>query len=119
VRDDPSLRPPGRCAHPRAPAALEASYEDAVAQLFLRTADLSLGGVLLIARPLPPLGQAARVLLELPGDPAIHRLAGVVARHQEAPVPGFAVAFDPASLPDATREALQRFVESALTQGRD
>lgn len=116
VRGDALARPPERRAHPRATASLEASYEDAGGQLFLRTADLSLGGVFLIAPRPPPLGSTARVLLEMPGDPVIHRLAGRVARHQESPVPGFAVAFDPERLPEATRDALHRFVERLLSR---
>lgn len=102
---------PGRRAHARVPADLEASYEDVAGQLFLRTADLSEGGVFLRSERPPALGSTAKILLEVPGHPAIHRLSGVVARHQERPMAGFAVAFEAARLAEETREALRAFVE--------
>jgi hypothetical protein len=107
-------RPPERRAHARARASLEASYEDASGQVFLRTGDLSLAGVFLRARHLPPIGSPARVLLEIPGDPAIHRFSGVVVRHQDPPEQGFAVAFRPPDLPGGTRDALERFLSVTL-----
>jgi hypothetical protein len=53
------------------------------------------------------------VLLELPGNPAILRLRGNVARQQAHPVAGFAVRFDPRAGPDGSRRTLRDFVESS------
>jgi hypothetical protein len=75
--------------------------------------DLSEGGVFLVSSTTPPIGASAVVLLELPGDPAILRLRGSVARQQIHPVGGFAVRFDPQGLPEGSRRALRDFVESS------
>jgi len=101
-----------RRSSPRAFSRIEASYEDADGHVFLYTADLSEGGVFLVS-PIPPrLGASATVLLELPGNPAILRLRGSVARQQVHPVAGFAVRFDPHANPDGSRRALRDFIES-------
>jgi hypothetical protein len=52
------------------------------------------------------------VLLELPGISAILRLRGKVARHQNHPVAGFAVRFDPHANAGGDRQALRDFVHS-------
>ena len=110
---DAGIHPGGeRRSSPRARSRIEASYEDADGHVFLYTADLSEGGVFLVS-PIPPsLGASATVLLELPGNPAILRLRGNVARQQAYPVAGFAVRFDPRASPDGSRRALRDFIES-------
>ena len=100
-----------RRSSPRARSRIEASYEDSDGHVFLYTADLSEGGVFLVS-PIPPrIGASATVLLELPGNPAILRLRGSVARQQGHPVAGFAVRFDPHATPDGSRRALRDFIE--------
>jgi hypothetical protein len=97
---------PGReRRRPRVSIRLEAGYEDAERQVFLPTRDLSEGGVFLLAEDPPELGSPARVLLELPGEPALLRLPGVVARRE--PGAGFAFRFDFERLPEAARRALR------------
>lgn len=90
---------------PRLVIRLEAAYEDAERQVFLATRDLSEGGVYLLAEDPPDVGCPARVLLELPGQPALLRLPGVVARRD--PGSGFALRFDSERLPEGAREALR------------
>ena len=85
---------------PRVAVTLEAAYEDPERQVFLTTRDLSESGVFLLAADSPPPGVPARLMLELPGHPAMLRLAGTVARNDEA---GFAVALD---LEQSSAEAL-------------
>lgn len=85
---------------PRVAVSLEAAYEDPQRQVFLTTRDLSETGIYLLATDSPPPGVPARVMLELPGHPAMLRLAGTVARCDEA---GFAVALD---LEQSSTEAL-------------
>jgi hypothetical protein len=87
------------------------SYEDVDGHVFLQTADLSENGVFLVSPALPPIGTSATLFLELPGNPAILRLRGSVARRQTRPVAGFAVRFDPQVSADANRKALRDFVE--------
>ena len=109
-----SGRPPGseRRSSPRARSRVGVSYEDVDRQVFLQAADLSEDGVFLVSPALPPIGAGAMVLLELPGNPAILRLRGRVARQQTHPVAGFAVRFDPRANAGASRQALRDFVES-------
>jgi hypothetical protein len=90
---------------PRVAIRLEAGYEDADRQVFLATRDLSEGGVYLLAADPPEVGAPARVLLELPGQPALLRLDGVVARRE--PGAGFALRFHPDRLPAEVRRALR------------
>jgi hypothetical protein len=106
---------PERRSGPRTRSRLEASYEDAEQHVFLYTADLAEGGVLLVSPIHPPVGANAMVLLELPGDPVILRMRGSVTRHQTHPVAGFAVHFDSQGNPESGRQALRSFVESALS----
>lgn len=89
---------------PRVAIRLEAAYEDPERQVFLPTRDLSEGGVFLLAPDPPPLGAAASVLVELPGEAELLRLKGVVTRVE--PGVGFALRFD-GVLPDAARAALR------------
>jgi len=98
---------------PRIPIRLEAAYEDPERQVFLPTRDLSEGGVYLLAEDPPEAGVAARVVLELPGHPAILRLPGVVARCE--PGSGFALSFDRERVPAESREALRDFARGAET----
>jgi hypothetical protein len=105
---------PERRSSPRARSRIGASYEDADCHVFLHTVDLAEGGVFLASPSHPPVGASAMVLLELPGDPAILRLRGSVARQQTHPVAGFAVRFDPQANAESGLRALRRFVESAL-----
>jgi len=90
---------------PRVSIRLEAGYEDAERQVFLPTRDLSEGGVFLLSEDPPDLGAPARVLLELPGQPVLLRLHGVVARRE--PGAGFAFHFDSERLPEEARRALR------------
>jgi len=85
-----------RRAHVRVPVRLEVAYEDASGAVFLRALDLSAGGVWLRAPAPPPPGAPARLVLEIPGEPALLRLRGRVVRGRRAPEAGFAVAFDEA-----------------------
>lgn len=104
-----------RRAAPRVAARLDAAYEDAERQVFLRTRDVSEGGVFLISADPPGEGATARVLLELPGHAALIRLHGTVSRRElEREPTGFVLRFDPAALPHAAREALRSFVARAL-----
>jgi hypothetical protein len=98
---------------PRAAIRLEAAYEDADRQVFLATRDLSEGGLYLLAADPPEVGVRARVLLELPGQPAILRLDGVVARCE--PGLGFALCFDPDRVPSESRAALRDFARGEVT----
>jgi hypothetical protein len=85
---------------------LEAAYEDPQRQIFLTTRDLSETGIYLLAADPPSPGIPARVMLELPGHPAMLRLAGTVARCDEA---GFAVALDPEQSSAEVLDALREF----------
>jgi hypothetical protein len=107
------LRGPERRSSRRVRSRIGASYEDVDRHVFLHTVDLSEGGVFLVSPTNPPIGASAVVLLELPGDPAILRLRGRVARQQTHPVGGFAVRFDPRGLSEGSRRALRDFVEGA------
>lgn len=98
---------------PRARSRIEASYEDADRHVFLYTTDLSEDGVFLVSPTTASVGATATVLLELPGNPAILRLRGRVARRQSHPVSGFAVRFDPQANSGGDRQALRDFVRSA------
>ena len=92
---------------------LEAAYEDPARQIFLATRDLSELGVYLVAEEAPEEGVAARLTLELPGEPAMLRLDGVVARRE--PGQGFALAFEAGSMAAATRAALRAFTRADET----
>lgn len=106
-----------RRAARRVLAALEAGYQDRDRQVFLRTRDLSESGVFLLGPEQPEVGAQAKLLLELPGQPAILRLRGTVIRHDAGPPPGFAIRFDE-SLAEATLAALRAYVEGGGTNGR-
>jgi hypothetical protein len=98
-------------------AALEAGYQDHDRQVFLRTRDLSEGGIFLWSPEPPEVGAHAQLLLELPGQPALLRLRGTVARQDDGPPSGFAVQFDE-SLGEAALSALRAYVrqtEAAAT----
>lgn len=97
----------------RIPVRLEAAYEDPARQIFLATRDLSELGVYLVADEAPEEGVAARMTLELPGEPAILRLDGVVVRRE--PGRGFALAFETGSMTARTRSALRAFTRVAET----
>lgn len=92
---------------PRRAVRLEAAYEDPERQVFLATRDLSETGVFLLADDPPPPGRPARVMLEVPGHPALLRLDGRVARQEEGT--GFALRFDPEQIPEEARQVLRRF----------
>ncbi len=98
---------------PRIPVCLEAAYEDPARQIFLATRDLSELGVYLVADEAPQEGVSARVTLELPGEPAMLRLDGVVARRD--PGQGFALAFETGSMAQGTRSALRAFTRAGET----
>lgn len=99
---------------PRVVARLEAAYEDAHRQVFLVTRDVSASGVFLIAPDPPEPGEAAQIALALPGERAILRLRGRVARRAaEGETSGFALRFDREGISRADREALQHFVLEA------
>lgn len=102
-----------RRAAERVLAALEAGYEDAGRQVFLRTRDLSESGVFLYSAEPPAVGQRARLLLELPGVEAILRLQGTVTRRVADDPSGFALQFDDAANA-AALGALRRYVESVI-----
>ena len=101
----------------RARAELEAAYEDALRQVFLRTVDLSESGVFLACDDPPLAGSPARICLELPGQRALVRAAGRVARWQASAPRGFAVEFDEGSLTARNRAALRRFVFEGSSEG--
>jgi hypothetical protein len=111
------VRASERRAHLRAALDVEASCETPDGQAFYRTRDLSAGGIFLASAERPPVGSRAKIVLELPGGPALHRLPGRVVRHQASPVAGFAVAFDP-DVPVPTRDALARYVIDAVLPSR-
>jgi hypothetical protein len=112
--DEASLLPGReRRSSPRVRSRIGASYEDEDRHVFLHTVDLSEDGIFLASPTHPPLGASAVVLLELPGDPAILRLRGRVARQQTQPVGGFAVRFDSQGLSEGSRRALRDFVQGA------
>lgn len=96
---------------PRVGARAEAGFEDAERQIFLPVVDVSEHGVFLLADDPPRPGSPVRVLLELPGQPELLRLPGVVARIQDAPRRGFAVEFDRRSIPERSCEVIRRFVQ--------
>lgn len=104
--------PESRRASPRVSLRLEAAYEDLAHQVFLTTRDLSESGIYLWAAEPPLEGVAARVLLELPGHPAILRLHGVVARRE--PGVGFAVAFDQDGMAGQASSTLREFTRESL-----
>jgi hypothetical protein len=99
---------------PRVAVRLDAAYEDPERQVFLASRDLSEAGIYLLLQDPPRPGAAARVLLELPGHPALLRLPAVVARC-DAGV-GFALAFDSERMPAGSREALRGFARGAETE---
>ncbi len=115
LRALPRTRPPERRAHPRVAAELGASCEDRARQVFLRTADVSEGGVWLRCPDAPPPGSPATVLLELPEDPVIHRFRGTAVWRRRGPDGGFAVRFDASERGGAGFAALRRFVARALS----
>ena len=94
----------------RASIRLEAAYEDVDRQVFLTTSDISESGVYLFSPDLPPIGLDAQITLELPEDPAILRLRGTVVRRRNAKPTGFALQFDPKSVPESLRGRVRRFV---------
>jgi hypothetical protein len=100
---------------PRAAIRFEAGYEDAERQVFLRTRDISEQAVFLLAPDPPPVGAAARVVLELPGQHEILRLRGWVTRREAGPESGFVVVFDHQDHERGEsdgRKALRRFVNN-------
>jgi hypothetical protein len=102
-----------RRAFPRARIRLEAAYEDANRQVFLQTRDLSEEGVYFYSPDPPPVGSAARLVLDLPGHPEILRIRGSVARRDTGTQPGFAVRFDHDEgdrAGSSQRSALRKFV---------
>jgi hypothetical protein len=99
-----------RRAAERVQAALGAAYEDAERQVFLRTRDLSAGGVFLYSPDPPPVGVEAHVLLELPGKSAFVRVSGQVTRREVGEYAGFALRFGPPTSEEALR-TLRNFVE--------
>lgn len=103
-----------RRAARRVLAALEAGYEDAGRQVFLRTRDLSESGVFLYAAEPPAIGQKARLLLELPGVDAILRLHGTVVRRVADDPSGFALRFEEAANEKALG-ALRSFVAELVS----
>jgi len=96
----------------RAPIRLEAAYEDADRQVFLTTSDISELGIYLLSPELPPVGEAARVTLELPGNPALLRLSGTVVRQHTSEPTGFALQFDPDALSEKLRSHVRHYVSS-------
>ena len=103
--------PPHKLRAPRVQLRLEAAYEEPGRQIFLMTRDVSESGIYLLADEPPDPGVSARVLLELPGHPALLRLRGVVARRE--PGTGFAVAFDPDEMPPQAVSTLRDFTRAA------
>lgn len=96
--------------------ALEAGYEDARRQVFLRTRDLSESGAFLCTDDPPAIGAQAQIRLELPGCAAILRLRGTVIRREPGDAgepPGFALHFDHEANEPALRE-LQAYVERVV-----
>ncbi len=106
--------PDNKRGFPRVRLRLEAAYEDPAHQVFLTTRDLSESGIYLLAVEPPLADVAARVLLELPGHPAILRLHGRVARRD--PGMGFAVAFDCDEMPGEEAFTLREFTRESLSQ---
>jgi len=100
----------------RAAARLRAAYEDERQQVFLQTRDLSETGVFLWASDPPPVGARARLLLQLPGQPAFVRLQGTVARREvtTTSASGFALCFEQSALDEGTRECLRDFVRQQI-----
>lgn len=104
---------------PRLAARLEAAYEDAHRQIFLATRDVSASGVFLIDPDPPAPGERGQVALALPGDRAIVRLRGVVARRSsedETPV-GFALRFDAESRGGGNPSPLEQFLGETSSGG--
>ena len=98
---------------PRATIRLEAAYEDAQGQVFLRTRDVSEEGIYLYAPDPPEVGAPARLVLDLPGQSEILRLNGRVARRDAGPESGFLVKFDHGDHEESassSRRVLRRFV---------
>ena len=105
---------PGRDAHERRAAervqvALGAAYEDPERQVFLRTRDLSVRGIYLFSPDPPPVGAAAHLLLELPGEAAFLRLSGQVTRREIGEHSGFALQFGSPTTEEAL-SALQGYL---------
>jgi hypothetical protein len=101
-------------------AALEAGYEDAERQVFLRTRDISESGVFLWAPDPPQVGASAQLLLQLPGEPVLLRLHGSVIRREDREPRGFALRFAEDLGPSALgplREWLARAATSTGPQG--
>jgi len=82
-----------RRVHRRAPIRVEAAYEDAERQVFLETRDISEDGVYLFAPDPPEVGRAAKLVLDLPGNPEMLRLTGWVSRRDIGSRSGFVVLF--------------------------
>ncbi|MCG8591941.1 MAG: PilZ domain-containing protein [Proteobacteria bacterium] len=101
----------------RVTVRLEVAYEDRDRQVFLRTRDLSEVGIFLHSPELPAVGDDATVTLDLPGQEALVRLSGRVARTESGPSAaepaGFALEFRESGRPSVSRLAIQRFVQSA------
>lgn len=96
-----------RRAAPRIAVRLEVAYEDASRQIFLATRDVSITGLYLHADDPPEAGVEVRVVLEVPGHPAMLRLPGQVVRRD--PGQGFAVRLDLEKLPEDWPDALRAF----------
>jgi hypothetical protein len=108
---------PERRGAPRVAVRLEVSYEDAQRQLFLPSRDLSESGIFLLCADPPRPGRRAQLLFELPGEPELVRLGGVVVRLGASASEGFAVHFDRVSVSESAHGALRRSVSRIAIAG--
>ena len=76
--------------------------------LFLPVEDLSIGGLCLRGWVQTPAGAPVRVVLELPGEPALQRLAGRVARVERGAPGRVGVAFAPGPATASLGLAIER-----------
>ncbi len=106
-----------RRVQPRASIRVEAAYEDAERQVFLETRDISEDGIYLFAPDPPDVGQPARLVLDLPGNPEILRLTGRVLRRDTGTRPGFVVLFHHGDRDESagkTRKRLRDLVNASV-----
>lgn len=109
----PRFRLAERRARPRVRLRIEAAFEDPMGDVFLRTEDLSEGGLRLCGAVATAPGMPVRLVLELPDEPALQRLAGRVVWVARGAPGHMGVAFEPGP----GTAAIARTVERRLTGG--
>jgi Tfp pilus assembly protein PilZ len=109
----PRLHLAERRARPRVRLRVEAAFEDPIGEVFLRTEDLSEGGLRLCGAVATAPGMPVHLVLELPDEPALQRLAGRVVWVARGAPGQMGVAFQPGP----GTAAIARTVERRLGSG--